>query len=95
MADSVELTSSKLDEKEKERLERKARIAELESKVLSFSTKAEKLEYIADRIEQYPRLNSISIQGLPEEKGEDTDRLLSYRNSDRENGFRYLLCSYW
>ena len=76
MADSFELTSSKLDEKEKERLERKARIAELESKVVSFSTKAEKLEYIADRIEQYSRRKSIIIYGLPEEKRENTDSLV-------------------
>ena len=73
MADSIELTSSKLDEKEKERLERKARIVELESKVVSLSTKAEKLEYIADRIEQYSRRKSIIICGLPEEKRENTE----------------------
>ena len=73
MADSVELTSSKLDEKEKKRLERKARIVKLESKVVSLSTKAEKLEYIADRIEQYSRRKSTIICGLPEEKRENTE----------------------
>ena len=73
MADSVELTSSKLDEKEKERLERKARIVELESKVVSLSTKAEKLEYIADRIEQYSRCKSIIICGQAEGKRENTE----------------------
>ena len=68
--------SSKFEEFEKERLERQARIAELESKVHSWSTKVEKLEYTADKMEQYSRCNSILIHGLPEEKGEDTGSLV-------------------
>ena len=44
LIDSVEFMSSKFDEYEKERLEREARIVELESKVVSFSTKVEQLK---------------------------------------------------
>ena len=40
------------------------------------STKAEKLEYTADKMEEYSRCNSILTCGLPEVKGEDTDSLV-------------------
>ena len=86
LINSVKFMSSKFDEHEKERLERETKIVELESKVVSLSTKIEKLEYTADKMEQYSRCNSILIHGLPEVK------LLSYRSSERENGFRYLVC---
>ena len=49
---------------------------ELESKVVSLPTKVEKLEYTAEKMEQYSRRNSILIHGLPEVKGEDTDSLV-------------------
>ena len=68
--------SSKFDEHDKERLKREARIAQLESEVVSLSTKVEKLEYTNGRMEQYSKHNSILIYGLPEEKGEDTDFLV-------------------
>ena len=42
LTDSVKFMSSKFDEYEKERLERDARIVELESKVVSVSTRVEK-----------------------------------------------------
>ena len=77
LTDSVKFMSSKFDEYEKERLEREARTVELESKVVALTTKNEKLEYTADRIEQYSRRNSIQIHGLSEVKGEDTDSLVS------------------
>ena len=48
---------------------------ELESKVVSLSTKVEKLEYAAERMEPYSRRNWILIRGLPEVKG-DTDSLV-------------------
>ena len=51
LTDSVKFISSKLDEYEKEKLEREARIVELESKVVSLSTKFENLEYTADTME--------------------------------------------
>ena len=86
LSDSVKFMSSKFDEYENERLERDARIVELENKVVSLSTKVEKLEYTADKIEQYSRRNSILIHGLPEKRG---------RYRERENGFRYLACWYW
>ena len=41
---------------------------ELESEVVFLSTKVEKLEYTADRMEQYSRRN-VLICGLSEEKG--------------------------
>ena len=40
------------------------------------SNKVEKLEYTADKMEQYSRRNSILIDGLPEVKGEDTHSLV-------------------
>ena len=40
------------------------------------STKVEKLEYTADRMEQYSGHNSISLYGLPEEKRGGADFLL-------------------
>ena len=46
-----------------ERLKMDARILELESKVVSLSTKVKKLEFTADRMEQYSRRNSILIHG--------------------------------
>ena len=76
LTDSVKFMSSKFDEYGKERLEREARIVELESKVVSVSTKVEKSEYAADKMEQYSILNSILIHGLPEVKGEDTESLV-------------------
>ena len=75
LTNSVKFMSWKFDEYEKERLEKEARIVEFESKVVSLSTKVEKLEYTADKYGRY--------------------RLLSYRNSEEENGFWYLVCWYW
>ena len=66
--DLAKFMSLKFGEYEQERLERKARIVELESKVVFLSTKLEKLEYTADRMEQYSRRN-VLICGLSEEKG--------------------------
>ena len=77
LTDSVKFMSSKFDECEKERLEREARIVEIESKFVYLSTKVEKLEYTADRMEKYSRCNSILLHGLPEVKGEGTDSLVS------------------
>ena len=92
LTNSVKFMSSKFDENEQERLEREVRIVKLESKVVYLSTKVEKLEYTADRIEQYPRRNSILIHGLPEEKGGDEDSLIIETGKKWENGFRYLVC---
>ena len=64
--DSVKFMFSKFREYEKERLERlkmDARILELESKVVSLSTKVKKVEFTADRMEQYSRRNSILTHG--------------------------------
>ena len=66
LTDSVKFMSSKFDEYEKGRLEREARTVELESKVVSLTTKNEKLEYTADRIDQCSRRNSIQTRiGTP------------------------------
>ena len=40
------------------------------------STKAEKLEYTSDKMEEYSRRNSILTHGLPEVNREDTDTLI-------------------
>ena len=66
--DSAKFMSLKFGEYEQERLKRKARIVELEGEVVFLSTKVEKLEYTADRMEQYSRRN-VLICGLSEEKG--------------------------
>ena len=75
LTNSVKFVSSEFDEYEKERLEREARTVEFESKVGPLS-KVVKLEYTADRMEQYSRRNSVLIHGVPEEKREDTDSLV-------------------
>ena len=72
--DSLKFMFSEFDEYKKERLERQARLVELESKVVSLS--AVKLEYKAHTMKQYSRHNSIPVYGLPEVKGEDTDSLV-------------------
>ena len=62
LTDSVKFMSNEFHEYEKERLERlemEARIVEL----VSLSTKFKKLEYIADRMKQYSRRNSMLIHG--------------------------------
>lgn len=67
--------SNEFHEYEKERLERlemEARIVEL----VSLSTKFKKLEYIADRMKQYSRRNSMLIYGK-EKKGKMQTPLLS------------------
>ena len=76
-SDSVKFMSSKIDEHEKERLERETRTVKLESKVVSLSIKIEKLEYRADRMEQYSRRDFIVIHDLPWVKGEDTESLVT------------------
>ena len=76
LSHSVKVMSLKFNEYEKESLEREARIVKLKNKVVPLSTKAEKLEYTTEKMEQYSRRNSILIHGLPEVKGEDTDSLV-------------------
>ena len=73
LTDSIRFMSSKFDKYEKKRLEREAGIVELEGKVVSLSTKVEKLQYSADRMKQYSRRNSIWIYSLPKVKGKDAD----------------------
>ena len=68
--------SSKFDEHEKERLEKEVRIVEFACKVVSLSTKVEKLECTADKMKKYSRRNSILTHGLPKEPGEDTDSIV-------------------
>ena len=66
LTDSVKFMSNEFHEYEKERLERlemEARIVEL----VSLSTKFKKLEYIADRMKQYSRRNSMLIHGKEKE----------------------------
>ena len=63
---------------------------ELESKVVSLSTKVEELEYAADRMEQYSGRNFDSNPWSTRGK-RGRYKLLSHRNSERENGFRYLI----
>ena len=75
LTDSVKFMSNEFHEYEKERLERlemEARIVEL----VSLSTKFKKLEYIADRMKQYSRRNSMLIYGK-EKKGKMQTPLLS------------------
>ena len=50
-------------------LKRKARIIELESKIVSLSNKVVKLEYTTDRMARISIRNSILIHGLPKGKG--------------------------
>ena len=64
LSHSVKVMSLKFNEYEKESLEREARIVKLKNKVVPLSTKAEKLEYTTEKMEQYSRRNSILIHGL-------------------------------
>ena len=73
MAKGVEFITQKLDEYEKDRREKDAIIANLQSELKSASMKVEDLEKKLDRQEQYFRRNCILIHGLKEEQNESTD----------------------
>ena len=69
--------TQKFDEYEKDRREKDAIIATLQSELKSASMKVEDLEKKMDRQEQYSRRNCILIHGLKEEQNKSTnDRVL-------------------
>ena len=77
LAKEVDFISKKFDEYEKDRREKDAIIATLQSELKSAGMKVEDLEKKMGRQEQYFRRNSILIHGLKEEKNESTnDRVL-------------------
>ena len=73
LAKGVDFITQKFDEYEKDRREKDAIIATLQSELKSSSIKVEDLEKKMERQEQYPRKNHILIHGLKEEKNESTD----------------------
>ena len=73
LAKGVEFITQKFDEYEKDRREKDAIIATLQSELKSASMKVEDLEKKMERQEQYSRRNCILIHGLKEEIDESTD----------------------
>ena len=73
MTKSVDFITQKFDEYEKDRREKDAIIATLQSELKSASMKVEDLEKKMDRQEQYSRRNCILIHGLKEEQNGSTD----------------------
>ena len=73
LAKGVDFITQKLDEYEKDRREKDAIIATLQSELKSASRKVKDLEKKMDRQEQYSRRNCIFIDGLKEEQNESTD----------------------
>ena len=73
LAKGVDFITQKLDEYEKDRREKDAIIATLQSELKSASRKVKDLEKKTDRQEQYSRRNCIFIHGLKEEQNESTD----------------------
>ena len=73
LAKDVEIITQKFDEYEKDRREKDAIIAALESELKNSNTKVEDLEKKIERQKQYSRRNCIIIHGLKEEKNESTN----------------------
>ena len=73
LAKGVDFITQKFDEYEKNRREKDAITATLQSELKSASMKAEDLEKKIHRQEQYSRRNCILIHGLKEDRNESTD----------------------
>ena len=73
LAKGVEFITQKFDEYEKDRREKDAIIAALQSELKNSNIKVEDIEKKIERQEQYPRRNYIIIHGLKEEKNESTN----------------------
>ena len=73
LAKGVEFITQKFDEYEKDRREKDAIIAALQSELKNSNIKVEDLEKKIERQEQYSRRNCIIIHGLKEEKNESTN----------------------
>ena len=76
LAKGADFLTQKFDEYEKNRREKEATIATLQSELKSASMKLEELEKTMDRQEQYSRRNCILIHGLKEENESADDRVL-------------------
>ena len=73
LAKGVDFITQKFDECEKDRREKDAVTATLQSELNSAGMKVEDLEKKVDRQEQYSRGNCILIHRLKEEKNDSTD----------------------
>ena len=73
LAKGVEFITQKFDEYEKDRQEKGAIIAALQSELKNSNIKVEDLEKKTEMQEQYSRRNCIIIHGLKEEKNERTN----------------------
>ena len=73
LAKGVEFITQKFDEYEKERREKDAIIAALQSELKNSTIKVEDLAKKIGRQEQYSRRNCIIIHGLKEEKNESAN----------------------
>ena len=73
LAKGVEFITQKFDEYEKDRREKDAIIAALQSELMNSNIKVEDPEKKIERQEQYSRRNCIIIHGLKEEKNESTN----------------------
>jgi hypothetical protein len=54
----------------------KAEVIELKKQIIQRDLRIQRLEESLDEMEQYQRRNNIRISGIPEEAGEDTDKLV-------------------
>ena len=73
LAKGVDFINQKFDEYEKDRREKDAVTATLQSELKSASMKVEDIEKNMDRKEQYSKRNCILIHGLKEEQNESID----------------------
>ena len=71
--EAVKFITKKFDQYEAERKEKEKIINNLQGKVSEMLNKLEVLKNSLDRQQQYSRQNCILIQGISEQKGEDTD----------------------
>ena len=75
LKDAVDFISNKLDDFERDRLEKKNIIKDLKEEVTYLKGKVDDITAETDRQEQYSRRNCLLIHGIPEIKNEDTDVL--------------------
>ena len=73
LSEAVEFITKKFDQYETERKEMEKIINDLQGKVSEMSNNLEVLKKSLDRQQQYSRRNCALIQGMSEQKDEDTD----------------------
>ena len=75
LKDAVDFISNKFDDFECNRLEKEKIIKDLKEEITYLRRKVDDITAKKDRQEQYSRMNSLVIHGIPENKNENTDVL--------------------